>query len=92
MFVCFFATGDKLVVQLREVFEPIGYNINEGWPPHRKVVKISIPGETSLFSFLLDSSAKGSGFAARQGQEFSSLYEMPELLRAGDSHVLRMRR
>lgn len=36
-------TGDKLVVQLREVYEPIGYNVMEGWPPHRRVVKISIP-------------------------------------------------
>ncbi|KAK7095242.1 von Hippel-Lindau disease tumor suppressor-like [Littorina saxatilis] len=36
-------TGDKLMVQLQEVFEPIGYNINEGWPPQRRVVRISIP-------------------------------------------------
>jgi hypothetical protein len=27
-----------------------------------------------------DSNAKGAGFAARQGQEFSSSYETPELL------------
>jgi hypothetical protein len=39
-----------------------------------------------------DCNAKGSGLAARQGQEFSSSYETPELLGAGDSHVLRMRR
>lgn len=36
-------TGDHLMVQLREVFEPIGYNINEGWPPQRRIVKITIP-------------------------------------------------
>jgi hypothetical protein len=39
-----------------------------------------------------DSNAKGSGFEPRQGQGFLSLYETPELLGAGDSHVLRMRR
>lgn len=39
-------TGDKLMVQLQEVFEPIGYNINEGWPPQRRVVRISIPGKS----------------------------------------------
>ena len=44
-------TGDKLMVQLQEVFEPIGYNINEGWPPQRRIVKISIPGRQS-FLFL----------------------------------------
>jgi hypothetical protein len=38
-----------------------------------------------------DSNAKGSGFGACQGQEFSRSYETPELLGAGDSHVLRMR-
>jgi hypothetical protein len=36
--------------------------------------------------------ARGSGFEPRQGQGFSSSYETPELLGAGDSHVLRMRR
>jgi hypothetical protein len=39
-----------------------------------------------------DSNAKGSGFESRQGQGFSSSYETPEILGAGDSHVLRMRR
>jgi hypothetical protein len=39
-----------------------------------------------------DSNAKGSGFEPRKGQGFSSSYEMPEILGAGDSHVLRMRR
>jgi hypothetical protein len=38
------------------------------------------------------SNAKGSGFEPRQGQGFSSSYETPEILGAGDSHVLRMRR
>jgi hypothetical protein len=38
-----------------------------------------------------DSNAKGTGFETRQGQGFSSSYEMPEILGAGDSHVLRMR-
>jgi hypothetical protein len=38
-----------------------------------------------------DSNAKGSGFEARQGQGFSSSYETPELLGAGDSHVHWMR-
>jgi hypothetical protein len=39
-----------------------------------------------------DSNARGSGFQPRQGQGFSSSYETPKLLGAGDSHVLRMRR
>jgi hypothetical protein len=39
-----------------------------------------------------EDNAKGSGFEARQGQGFSRLYETPEILGAGDSHVLRMRR
>jgi hypothetical protein len=38
------------------------------------------------------SNARSSGYEPRQGQEFSSSYETPELLGAGDSHVLRMRR
>lgn len=37
-------TGDRLMVQLREVFEPIGFNPGEGWPPQRRVVNIMIPG------------------------------------------------
>jgi hypothetical protein len=39
-----------------------------------------------------DSNAKGSGFEPRQGKGFSSSYETPEILGAGDFHVLRMRR
>jgi hypothetical protein len=39
-----------------------------------------------------DSNVKGSGFELRQGQGFLSSYETPEILGAGDSHVLRMRR
>ncbi|XP_045196823.2 von Hippel-Lindau disease tumor suppressor-like [Mercenaria mercenaria] len=37
-------TGDKMVVQLKEVFEPVAWN-SEGnnWPPQRKVVNITIP-------------------------------------------------
>jgi hypothetical protein len=38
------------------------------------------------------SNARGSGFEPRQEKGFSSSYETPELLGAGDSHVLRMRR
>jgi hypothetical protein len=38
------------------------------------------------------SNVRGLGFEARQGQGFSSSYETPELLGAGDSHILRMRR
>jgi hypothetical protein len=38
------------------------------------------------------SNARGLGFKPRQGQRFSNSYETPELLGAGDSHVLRMRR
>jgi hypothetical protein len=49
---------------------------------------------TSVKKSASDSNAKGSGFAARQEQEFSSSYETPESLGAEDSraHVLRMRR
>jgi hypothetical protein len=39
-----------------------------------------------------DSNTKGLGFEPRQGQGFSSSYVTPEILGAGDSHVLRMRR
>jgi hypothetical protein len=39
-----------------------------------------------------DRNAKGSEFEPRQGQGFSSSYETPELLGAGDSHILWMRR
>jgi hypothetical protein len=38
------------------------------------------------------SNARDLGFEPRQGQGFSSPYEMPELLGAGDSQVLWMRR
>ncbi|XP_041369257.1 von Hippel-Lindau disease tumor suppressor-like [Gigantopelta aegis] len=36
-------TGDRLMVQLREVYEPVGWSSSDGWPPQRKVVNISIP-------------------------------------------------
>jgi hypothetical protein len=36
--------------------------------------------------------SRSSGFEPRQGQGFSSSYETPKLLGAGDFHVLRMRR
>lgn len=36
-------TGDRLMVQLKEVYEPIGYNIAQGWPPQRRIVNITIP-------------------------------------------------
>jgi hypothetical protein len=39
-----------------------------------------------------DSNAKGTGFETRQGQGFSSSYETPEILGAGDSNVLQLRR
>ena len=38
-------TGDKMVVQLKEVFEPVAWNSDgNDWPPQRKVVNITIPG------------------------------------------------
>ena len=38
-------TGDKLVVQLKEEYQPIGFSMKaDGWPPQRKIVKISVPG------------------------------------------------
>lgn len=39
-------TGDRMVVQLKEIFEPVAWN-SEGsnWPPQRKVVNITIPGK-----------------------------------------------
>ncbi|XP_071097627.1 von Hippel-Lindau disease tumor suppressor-like [Haliotis cracherodii] len=36
-------SGDRLVVQLKEIYEPIGWTQHDGWPPCRKVVHISIP-------------------------------------------------
>lgn len=37
-------TGDRLVVQLKEIFEPIAWSSQiDGWPPQRKVVNITIP-------------------------------------------------
>jgi len=36
-------TGDKLVVQLKEVYEPVGWVQHDGWPPKRKLVSITIP-------------------------------------------------
>ncbi|XP_064649754.1 von Hippel-Lindau disease tumor suppressor-like [Lineus longissimus] len=36
-------TGDKLVVRLKEVFEPVVWTGDDGWPPQRKVVNITIP-------------------------------------------------
>lgn len=39
-------TGDRLVVQLKEIFEPIAWSSQiDGWPPQRKVVNITIPGK-----------------------------------------------
>lgn len=37
-------SGDRMVVQLKEVFEPTGWNSEEGGRPQRKVVYITIPG------------------------------------------------
>lgn len=39
-------TGDRMMVQLKEIFEPVAWN-SEGnnWPPQRKVVNITIPGK-----------------------------------------------
>ena len=37
-------TGDKLVAQFREVYEPIGWSPVEGVPPQRKQVHITLPG------------------------------------------------
>lgn len=39
-------TGQKMVVQLKEIYRPIGWDRREGWPPQRKVVNITIPGKT----------------------------------------------
>ncbi|XP_060569230.1 von Hippel-Lindau disease tumor suppressor-like [Ruditapes philippinarum] len=37
-------TGDKMVVQLKEIFEPVAWNSDgNDWPPQRKVVNITIP-------------------------------------------------
>ena len=54
-------TGDKLMVQLQEVFEPIGYNINEGWPPQRRIVKISIPGRQNVGNTYVQEGDCGDG-------------------------------
>ena len=39
------ATGDKLVVQLKEVFEPPGWSNGGNTVPHRKTFNITIPGK-----------------------------------------------
>ncbi|XP_013413378.1 von Hippel-Lindau disease tumor suppressor-like [Lingula anatina] len=36
-------SGDRLVVQHEAVYEPEGWNIEEGWPPTRRLVSITIP-------------------------------------------------
>jgi hypothetical protein len=59
-----------MCVNLRNAFTKILRREKSQWPS----------GTTSV------SNAKGSGFEPRQGQGFSSSYETPELLGAGDSH------
>ena len=43
-------TGDRLVVQLKEIFEPIAWSSQiDGWPPQRKIVNITIPGKYKIY-------------------------------------------
>ena len=40
-------SGDKLVVQVqgnRDVYNPEGWRGEDGWPPHRRVIHITLPG------------------------------------------------
>ncbi|KAL3871094.1 hypothetical protein ACJMK2_039113 [Sinanodonta woodiana] len=40
---CDSQTGERLVVELKDIYEPVAYDPQEGWPPQRRVVNITIP-------------------------------------------------
>jgi von Hippel-Lindau disease tumor supressor len=46
-------SGDRLVVHLHEIFQPLGWSSADGWPPQRKVVNISIPGNVYFIYFVV---------------------------------------
>ncbi|KAL4219657.1 hypothetical protein ACF0H5_022229 [Mactra antiquata] len=37
-------TGERMVVQMKEIFEPVAWSAeNNNWPPQRKIINITIP-------------------------------------------------
>ena len=41
-------TGDRLVVDNKEVFEPVGWDPQDGWPPTRKKITITQPSKLQV--------------------------------------------
>ena len=52
-------TGDKLMVNSKEVYEPVGWGPQDGWPPKRKLVSIMLP---SKLEFVVEGCNENNGY------------------------------